>query len=136
MRRNLLTLIAVLSTPLILGSCAIANIESEEYIEPVQQVDNFNYDYDYPLEMSRDWYLQEAQGDCGDDWSIGKYVEYEGSCYKLVSRREDADLVYTENKIIWARGKFGGDRGQDERVEDREGDYEQGREDRDVDQER
>ena len=125
-----------LSAVALLGSCAVASYD-KPYVEPVQQVDNFNYDYDYFKEVKVKWYLQEAEGECGDDWSVGNFVEYNGRCYKLVSSEKDADVIYTEKKFIPTKGKFGEDRGESDRDETRESDNEQGgREDREADQER
>ena len=123
---------------LFIAGCA-ANSSNQQYVEPVQQVDNFNYDYDYPLEVEVKWYLQEADKSnyTGENnWYFGRYVMLpEDKCYKIVNKT-DADTIYIRSQVIWKTGKFGEDRGESDRVEEREGDYEQGREDREADQER
>ena len=45
MNNKLVKLVLALSVPVLLTSCMTAS--SQQYVEPVQQVDRFNFDYDY-----------------------------------------------------------------------------------------
>ena len=120
---GLVKLVLGLSAIAVLSGCAV---KKEEYVEPVQQVDMYNYDYDYPVETIVNLYLKEVSSEQEAD------REYQGKYYKIVPSGQE-DLILTETQIIWEKRRFGDDRGEDERDQDIGTDREQSRDDREAD---
>lgn len=139
MRNRIKSLVLILSTAALV-TMGCASKSELPYVEPVQQISYNTWDYDVPLKFTKEWFLQkdDKSNYTGENnWSFGWYVLLPGDdeCYRVVNEA-DADTVYIQNETIWTKGQFGDDRGQLELDDLGEGDSEQDRNDRDVDQER